>query len=88
MPFAPAIEAGNTAALIAMSVILGIGYLVALVLMQALSLILITQPVLSHYIATIRVENAGALAAIQQREAETGIDAEGFADALDIGGAI
>jgi hypothetical protein len=66
--------------------ILGIGYLVALVLTQALSLI--TQPIMAHYIRTVTIQNASALNRIAQREAETGVDAEGFADALDIGGAI
>lgn len=66
----------------------GIGYVIALVVTQALSMILITQPILAHYIETIRVQTPEALNRIAQREAETGVDAEGFADALDIGGAI
>lgn len=78
----------STATLVVMGGLLGIGYLVALVLVQALSMILITQPILAHYISTVTVQSASALNRIAQREAETGVDAEGFADALDIGGAI
>lgn len=65
-----------------------VGYLVVLALAQALSLIWITQPIIAHYITHIEVVNPEALNAVAQREAETGVDAEGFADALDIGGAI
>ncbi|WGW05183.1 DUF898 family protein [Tropicibacter oceani] len=65
-----------------------IGYVVALIAVQALALVFIVQPILAHYIGTITVTNPDALNAIRQREAETGLDAEGFADALDIGGAI
>lgn len=75
-------------AMIAFAVVMGIGYIFALVLLQALSLVFITQPILAHYITTIGITNAGALNRIAQREAETGIDADGFADALDVGGAI
>lgn len=67
---------------------LALGYILALVITQALSMILITQPILAHYIETIRIENPEALSRIAQRPAETGVDAEGFADALDVGGAI
>lgn len=71
------------------TVILGaVIYIVVLVLMQALAMVLITQPILKHYIETMRIDNAPALMAIQQREAATGLDAGGFADALDVGGAI
>ncbi|MBP0483440.1 DUF898 family protein [Sagittula salina] len=74
--------------MIGAGVVVGIGYLVGLVVMQALTMILITQPVLAHYIGTIRILNPDALDRVHQRAAEAGIDADGFADALDIGGAI
>lgn len=64
------------------------GYVVVLTLVQALGLSMITQPILAHFIETITIGNPEALNAIRQRESETGVDAEGFADALDIGGAI
>lgn len=69
-------------------IIAGLLYLLILVLAQALAMVLITQPVLKHFIETLRIDNVSALAAIQQRDAATGLDAGGFADALDVGGAI
>lgn len=63
-------------------------YVGALVMIGALGLIFITQPTIAHFITTMTVHNADALNDIQQRATESGIDAEGFADALDIGGAI
>ena len=65
-----------------------VGYLTLLVLAQALSLVFITQPILAHYIDTLTVLNPEGLNTIHQREADSNLDADGFADALDIGGAI
>lgn len=64
------------------------GYLMTLIAARAGALALITQPILKHYVTTLTVINLTALAEIRQRAADTGADAEGFADALDIGGAI
>ncbi len=63
-------------------------YLVLLVFAGALSLVLITEPILAHIIDETRVLNMPAMAAIRQRVTDKGADAEGFADALDFGGAI
>ncbi|MFW2589072.1 YjgN family protein [Sagittula sp. SSi028] len=83
---------GDADAMLMQAVVLGavivIGYLIGIVVLRALTMILITQPTLAHYIDTITVTNPQALDRISQREALTGIDADGFADALDIGGAI
>lgn len=84
--FLPILDGG--AGMVVFGIVMAVGYVVALVLVQALSMILITQPVLAHYIENLGIVNADALNRIAQREAETGVDAEGFADALDIGGAI
>ena len=84
--FLPILEGGS--GMVVFGIVMAVGYVVALVLVQALSMILITQPVLAHYIENLGIVNADALNRIAQREAETGVDAEGFADALDIGGAI
>ena len=78
----------NTGSLVFMGLTVLVGYVLVLTLVQALGLSMITQPILAHFIETITIGNPEALNAIRQREAETGIDAEGFADALDIGGAI
>lgn len=85
--FLPILGGDLGVGMVAFSLVLAIGYVVALVLTQALSLILITQPVLAHYVEKLEIVNAEGLNRIAQREAETGVDAEGFADALDVGGA-
>jgi len=63
------------------------GYLVILVGAAAGALALITQPILAHYVRTLSIVNIAAISAINQRAHDDGADAEGFADALDIGGA-
>jgi uncharacterized membrane protein YjgN (DUF898 family) len=86
--FMPMMQDGNPFAIGVIAVVGVVGYLVGLVVIQALNLVLIFQPILGHYLTTITVENPAALDGIRQRAAETGLDADGFADALDIGGAI
>ncbi|MGL4280696.1 MAG: DUF898 family protein, partial [Albidovulum sp.] len=63
-------------------------YLAVFVLVGALSLVFIIQPVLAHIVGTLTIFNPAALAEVRQRAYDAGADAEGFADALDIGGAI
>lgn len=63
-------------------------YIAALAVAGALALVWITQPIIAHVVQTVTVRNADALDEIHQRAADTGADAEGFADALDVGGAI
>lgn len=69
-------------------VVAAVLYIAVLLAAGAAGLALILQPILAHYITSVRVENLAAVDAIRQREHDTGADAEGFADALDIGGAI
>lgn len=63
-------------------------YVVALMIAGGLSLVMITQPIIDHVVTHLTVQNADHLATIQQRAADSGADAEGFADALDVGGAL
>ena len=63
------------------------GYLASLVLIGALVTVFISAPILGHYVDTLRVENAGPLEQIRQRAGDQLADADGFADALDVGGA-
>ena len=63
-------------------------YIAALLIVGALSLAMITQPLVRHVVETLKVQNAGGLDIIRQRVHDDGADAEGFADALDVGGAI
>ena len=64
-----------------------LGYLASLVLIGALVTVFISAPILGHYVDTLRVENAGPLEQIRQRAGDQLADADGFADALDVGGA-
>ena len=82
-PLEPSAAEPPVAVLIAGAVL----YLVLLVFAGALSLSLITQPILAHFTETVGVTNLQALSAIRQRSADAGADAGGLADALDIGGA-
>lgn len=63
-------------------------YVGSLLVLGGLSLVIITQPIIEHAVNSVTVLNTDHLATIQQRAADAGADAEGFADALDVGGAI
>lgn len=65
-----------------------LSYFAALLLTGALTLALIVQPLVRHAVETLTVPEPGGLDAIRQRTFDRGADAEGFADALDVGGAI
>jgi uncharacterized membrane protein YjgN (DUF898 family) len=65
-----------------------LGYMLALAISSALSLIWVTQPILRHVVAGCLLHGASVLDGVVQRNADTDTDAEGFADALDIGGAL
>ncbi|MBA4350719.1 MAG: DUF898 domain-containing protein [Rhodobacter sp.] len=62
-------------------------YLLVLTVFGALSLVFISQPVLAHFVGSVTVTGVAALDAVRQRVADGGADAEGLADALDMGGA-
>ena len=64
------------------------GILLVNVLLNApLLAVFITQPVLAHYVETLTVENAWELDEVRQRALDDFAEADGFADALDAGGA-
>ncbi|MFK7875783.1 MAG: DUF898 family protein [Paracoccaceae bacterium] len=63
-------------------------YVAFVLILGGISLVLITQAIIAHVVGTIRIQNSDHLDTIQQRAADLGADAEGFADALDIGAAI
>lgn len=65
-----------------------VGYLIFLTFVGAMALAFITEPIIRHIIGTTAMVNVDALDAIRQRVTDKGADAEGFADALDWGGAI
>jgi hypothetical protein len=70
------------------AIIAAFGYLAFLTLLGAMALAFITEPVIRHIVGTTAMVNVDALDAIRQRVTDKGADAEGFADALDWGGAI
>ena len=64
-------------------------YVVALLVMGGLVMVMITQPIIEHIVGGIELDDEdNHLDQIRQRAADLGADAEGFADALDVGGAI
>ena len=63
-------------------------YLGILVAISVLTLVWITQPVLEKYVTTLTINNVEALNDISQRDGDDFVEAEGFADALDVGAAI
>ena len=67
--------------------VVALGYFAFIVLVGAVVTVLISAPILGHYVHTLWVENAELLEQIRQRTGEHIADADGFADALDIGGA-
>ena len=69
------------AGLLVLMMILGI-----FALSGALRLIWVAHPIVAHLVQSVTIRNAEALDAIRQRAADAGVDAEGFADALDVGG--
>ena len=70
---------------VAVYVGVALGYITLFVVIGVLSLIFIKQPVLEHYAMVTTVHNAEELAHVEQREGDQMIEAEGFADALDVG---
>lgn len=69
--------------LLALSVISG-----GIAIGEGLNMIWVVQPIIAHFVQSVSVLNSGELASIRQRAADGGADAEGIADALDIGAAI
>ncbi|MEP3637970.1 MAG: DUF898 family protein [Paracoccaceae bacterium] len=63
-------------------------YVAMIMITGGLSLVMITQPIIEYIVNNVTVDGADHLADIQQRPGDVGGDAEGFADALDVGGAI
>ena len=64
------------------------GYLSFFIVFLVLQLVMVTQPVLREYVKTLTIVNPEALDDIEQREGDDFVEAEGFADALDVGAAI
>lgn len=65
-----------------------IGYLAMLLSYGVFGMIFVSQPVLEHYVENTQILNPEALDEIEQRSRDEMVEAEGFADALDVGAAI
>jgi uncharacterized membrane protein YjgN (DUF898 family) len=65
-----------------------IGYLAFFIFFGAFAIVAIQQPILRSYANTITIHNVDALDEIRQRAGDDFVEAEGFADALDVGAAI
>lgn len=81
------IEEASQLVQVEIAVLGAVSYLLLLTVFGALSLVFISQPILGHFIASVTVTGGQALEAVRQRMADGGADAEGLADALDLGGA-
>lgn len=64
-----------------------LSYIFLFLLFQAMKMVMITQPILGHYVQTFSIINPEPLSQIQQRQADEAVGAEGVADALDVAGA-
>jgi uncharacterized membrane protein YjgN (DUF898 family) len=64
-----------------------LGYISFFILMGAIATVAITQVVLRNFASTITIHNAEELNTITQRAGDDFVEAEGFADALDVGAA-
>ena len=62
------------------------GYLGFFLIFSALYAVFITQPVLAHFVATLDLHGVAELDLVRQREQDDFLEADGFADALDVGG--
>lgn len=66
-----------------------LSYVVFLLIAGAISHLLFIQPILRHYATTITVSDPhGEIDQVAQRAHDDSVEAEGFADALDVGAAI
>ncbi|MBT0959207.1 DUF898 family protein [Alphaproteobacteria bacterium KMM 3653] len=79
--------ASDPTAMFAVGIIAILAYVAFFLLAGALSMVFITQPILRHYVEETAALNTAELNTIRQRAGDDQMDAEGFADALDIGAA-
>lgn len=68
--------------------VVAIGYLTMLMSYTVFGMIFVSQPVLEHYVQETQILNFSALDDIEQRARDDMVEAEGFADALDVGAAL
>jgi hypothetical protein len=67
---------------------MAVGYIVALSLANAVSTAAVVQPIIRHFVTSTAVMTPSGLSAVRQRAQDDFADADGFADALDVGAAL
>ncbi|SMX46689.1 hypothetical protein MAA8898_03488 [Maliponia aquimaris] len=82
---APALEDADTWVLIALAVM---SYFAIFLVWSAVSTALLTLPLTRHYARSLTIEGADMLPRIRQRPRDEHVEAEGFADALDVGASL
>lgn len=65
-----------------------VGYLVLFLVTTMLVVVTVAQPILRNYVTSLTIVNAQDLDLVQQRGGDDFVEAEGFADALDVGAGI
>ena len=71
------------------SVILGVvAYFAVFIMWSVLRQVFVTLPLMRHYAETLEITGAHRLTEVEQRERDEFTEAEGFAEALDVGAAI
>jgi hypothetical protein len=81
-----AMERGGAASYGAIAIFAAV-YLLMFALFSALNHVLMTQPLLRLFAQSLQIDGADALNRVHQREGVDLAEAEGFADALDVGAA-
>ena len=81
------IEEASQLVQLEIAVLGALSYLLLLTVFTALTLVFISQPILGHFVGSVTVTGVQALEVVRQRVSDNGADAEGLADALDMGGA-
>jgi uncharacterized membrane protein YjgN (DUF898 family) len=81
------IEEASQLVQLEIAVLGALSYLLLLTVFTALTLVFISQPILGHFVGSVTVTGVQALEVVRQRVSDKGADAEGLADALDMGGA-
>jgi len=86
--FFDGLENGNVMQEIPLLMIFAVAYFSIFIFWGAFMQIFVTMPLMRHYAQTIRIHNFHRLSEVRQRARDEMAEAEGFADALDIGAAI
>ena len=79
------LDTGAPSQMVLPALILGVVALVMLSLYEPLKIVFVNQPVLAHLVSRAWIEDPVRLTSVHQRQGDSLADADGFADALDVG---